>query len=161
MYGHIKNGLDQLLKKDPTNKVKAKTLKQLMDLKDNKFIDNKFYHYLKPIDSSAPGFYGQPKIHKPGLPKCLIVSYSGSPFYNPNIYIANILKAYVKDENNNAKNSSTFSNYIRNAPIEDDKIMVSFDVTSLFVNSSSGNIPIIDTLNIMKDYVNNDDQFTR
>ena len=34
--------------------------------------------------------------------------------------------------------------------------MVSFDVTSLYRN-----IPIIDTLNIIKDYVNNDDQFTR
>ena len=49
-----------------------------------------------------------------------------------------------------------FSNYIRNAPIEDDEIMVSFDVTSLYTN-----IPIIDTLNIIKDYVNNDDQFTK
>ena len=34
--------------------------------------------------------------------------------------------------------------------------MVSFDVTSLYTN-----IPIIDTLNIIKDYVNNDDQFSR
>ena len=34
--------------------------------------------------------------------------------------------------------------------------MVSFGVTSL-----NANIPIIDTLNIIKDYVNNDDQFTR
>ena len=34
--------------------------------------------------------------------------------------------------------------------------MVSFYVTSLYTN-----IPIIDTLNIMKDYVNNDDKFTR
>ena len=62
----------------------------------------------------------------------------------------------VKDENTNAKNSITFSNYIRNDPIEDDEITVSFDVTSLYTN-----IPIIDTLNIIKDYVNNDDQFTR
>ena len=75
---------------------------------------------------------------------------------NFNKYIANILKTYVKDENNNAKNSTTFSNYIRNVLIEDDKIMVSFDVTSL-----NTNIPIIDTLNVVKDYVNNDDQFTR
>ena len=44
----------------------------------------------------------------------------------------------------------------RNVPIEDDKIIVLFDVTSLYTN-----IPIIDTLNIIKDYVNNDDQFTR
>ena len=91
----------------------------------------------------------------------LIVSYSGSPFYSVNIYIANILEAYVKDENNNSKNSSTFSNYITNVPIEDDKIMASFELTSCFINSSSGNIPITDTLNIIKDYVNNDDQFTR
>ena len=46
--------------------------------------------------------------------------------------------------------------YIRNVSDEDVEIMVSFDVTSLYTN-----IPIIDTLNIIKDYVNNDDQFTR
>ena len=74
---------------------------------------------------------------------------------NLNKYIVNIFKAYVKDENNNAKNSSTFSNYFINVPIADDKKMVSFDVTFLYTN-----IPIIDTLNIIKNYVNNDNQFT-
>ena len=54
------------------------------------------------------------------------------------------------------KNSTTFSNYIRNVPIEYDEIMVSFNVTSLYTN-----IPIVNTLNIINDYVNNDDQFTR
>ena len=49
-----------------------------------------------------------------------------------------------------------FSLYIRNVPIEDDEIMVSFDVTSLYTN-----IAIIDTLNIIKDYVNSDNQFIR
>ena len=34
--------------------------------------------------------------------------------------------------------------------------MVSFNITSLYTN-----IPIIDKLNIIKDYVNNADQFTR
>ena len=34
--------------------------------------------------------------------------------------------------------------------------MVSFDVTSFYTN-----IPIIDMINIVKDYVNNDDQFTK
>ena len=140
---HINNGSYQLLKKDPTTKIKAKALKQLKVLKENEFIDNKIYYYLKPTDSSAPRFYGQPKIHKPGIPIRPFVSYSGSPWYNLNKYIANILKAYVKHENINAKNSTTFSNYIRNVPIEDDEIMVSFDVTSLYTN-----IPIIDTLNI-------------
>ena len=88
---HINNGWYQLLKKDPTTKIKTKTLKKLKVLKDNKFIDNKLY-YLKPTDSPAPRFYGQPKIHKPGVPIRPIVSYSGSPLYSLNKYIA---KAYV------------------------------------------------------------------
>ena len=153
---HINNSPNQLLKKHTTIKSKIKTLKQLKVLKDDEFIDNNLYYYLKPTDSAAPRFYGQPKIHKAGVPIRPIVSYSGSPLHNVNKYIANILKAYVKDENNNAKNSTMFSTYIRNVSIEDDAIMVSFDVTSLYTN-----IPIIDTLNIIKDYVNNDDQFTR
>ena len=69
-------------------------------------------------------------------------------------YIANILKTYVKDENK--LSSAAFSNYVRNVSIEDDEKMVLFDVTSFCMNS-----PIIDTLNIIKNYVNNDDQFTR
>ena len=79
--------------------------------------------------------------------------------HNLNKYIAllkHILKTYVKDENNNTKNSTKLSNYIRNVPLEDDEIMVSFDFTSLYTNT-----PIIDTLNIIKEYVSNDDQFIR
>ena len=101
-------------------------------------------------------FYGRPKIHKPGVPICSIVSYTSSLLYNLKKYIANILKAYIKDENSYASNSTTFSKYIRNIPIEDDEIMVSSDVTALYTH-----IPIIDTLNIIKDYVNNDDQFIK
>ena len=107
---HINNGPYQLLKKDPTTKIKAKTLKQVKVLKDNEFIDIKLHCYLKPTDSPAPRFYCQPKIHKPGGLIRPIVSYSGSPLYNLNKYIANILKAYVKDGNNNARDSTTFSN---------------------------------------------------
>ena len=153
---HISNGPYQLLGQNPTNKIKIKTLKQLEVPKDNEFIDNKLYYYLKPTDSSTPRFYGKPKIHKPGVPIRPIVSYSLFPLYNFNKYITNILKAYVQDVKNNVKTSTTFSNYIKNVPIEDDEIMVSFDITSLYTD-----IPIIDTLNIMKNYVNNDDQFTR
>ena len=67
-----------------------------------------------------------------------------------------MLKAYVKGENNNVKNSTTSSNYIKNVSIEEDEIMVSFDITSLYTN-----IPIVDTLNIIMDYVNNYNQFTK
>ena len=147
---HINNAPYQLLSKDTTTKIKAKTSKQSKVIKDNEFIDNKIY-YLKSTDSPVPRFYGQPKINKLGVPVRPIVLYSGSLLYNLNKNIANGLK----DENNNAKNSITFSNYIRNVPIEDDEITVSFGATFLYTN-----IPIIDTLNVIKDYVNNNAQFT-
>ena len=76
--------------------------------------------------------------------------------YSLNKYIAIIPKAYVKHENNNANNSTTFSNYIRNVPIEDDEILLSFCVNFLCTD-----IPIIDTLNIIKDNIHSDDQFAR
>ena len=89
---HINNGPYQLLKKDPTTKIKTKILKQLKVLKNNEFIDNKLYYYLKPADSPAPRFYDHPKIRKPGVPIRPIVSCSGSPFYNRNKYKPNILR---------------------------------------------------------------------
>ena len=72
------------LLKDPSTKIRAKTLKQLKVLKNNEFIDNKLYYYLKLTGSPAPRFYGQPKKHKPGVPIRPIVSYSGSPLYDIN-----------------------------------------------------------------------------
>ena len=53
---HINNGPYQLFKKDPTTKIKAKTLKQSKVRKDKEFIDNKLYYYLKPTDSPATRF---------------------------------------------------------------------------------------------------------
>ena len=130
-------------------------MKKLKVLKDE-FIDNKLYYFLKATHSPASRFYGQPKFHKPGVPIRPTVSYSGSLLYNLNKYIANILKAHIIDENNNAKDSTTFSNFIRNVAIEDDETMVSLGITSFYMT-----IPIIDMLTIIKDYVNNDDQFSR
>ena len=152
MYGSNKCPCPSF-KKDPSNKIKANTLKQLKALKDNEFVDHKVYFYLKPTDSSAPRFDGQPKTHKPVVCIHPLVSYSGFLLCNLNIYI---LKAYIKDENRNASNFTTFSHYIRNLPIEDDEIMVSCHVTFFYMN-----IPSIDTSNIIKDYVNNDDQFKK
>ena len=75
---HINSAPYQLLEKDPTTKIRAKTLKQLKVLKDNEFIDNKLYYYLKPTNLPVPRFYGQPKMHNPGIPIRPIVSCTDS-----------------------------------------------------------------------------------
>ena len=52
---HLSNGSYQLLKKDPTIKIKTKTLKQLKALKKNEFIDNKLKMKIAtPILSGFP-----------------------------------------------------------------------------------------------------------
>ena len=67
-----------ILKKDPTTKIKTKTLKQLKVLKGNSPLIINYIIIIKPTDLPAPRFYGQPKIHKPGVPIRPITSYSGS-----------------------------------------------------------------------------------
>ena len=100
---HVNNGPNQLPKKGPTTKVKAKAVKQLKALKDNAFIDNRLYQYFKPSISPEPRFYDHSKMHKQGDPISPFVLYPASPLYILNKYIVNILKAYVKDKNNKAK----------------------------------------------------------
>ena len=76
-------------------------------MKVSEFIDNKLHYYLKSTDLSVPIFYGQPKMQN----LCFymsVASHCGSPLHNHYKYIANILKAYVEDENNNGKDSTTF-----------------------------------------------------
>lgn len=70
-------------------------------------------------------------MHKPSTSINFVVWYTSSPLGTITKYIANILKAYVKDENNVVKNFS-FSDYIRNVPIEDNKLMVPFEATTLY-----------------------------
>lgn len=82
--------------------------------------------------------------YKKGVSIRPIVSYISSQLYSLAKDIANILEICVKDGNNNA----------RNVPTEDDKVKVSFNVTSLFKK-----IPATNNLNVIKDYVHNDDQF--
>ena len=72
--GHINNGQYQLLKKDPITKIKVKTLKQLKALKDNEFIDNKLYYYLKPTKSPPPILWStkNTQVRRAYTPYCFI-----------------------------------------------------------------------------------------
>ena len=107
------------------------------------FIDNKLYYYLKPTDSFMSRFDGEPKLHHNRVHVCPNVSYSGSLLYS------------FKGNHNNTNSSTTFYDCIRNVLNGDDKIIVLFIVTFLYTD-----ILIIDSLNIIKNYVNYDDQFT-
>ena len=90
-------------------------MKQLKVLNENEFIDNKLYFYLKPTDLPVPRFHVNQKYTMQEFLNVLFF-HIVEKLYGLDKYIAKILKAYVKEENNNAKNSITFFNYIRNIP---------------------------------------------
>ena len=69
-------------------------------------------------------------MHEPSTSINFVVWYTSSPLGSITKYIPNLSKADVKDENNVVNNFS-FSNYIRNVPIEDNKLMVPFEATNL------------------------------
>ena len=91
-------------------------------------------------------------MHKANIPVRPMVSYRGSPLFNLSKYIANILKPYTLLNKQHCKNSKEFSEFIRAHTIEEDEIMVSFDVEALYTN-----VPIDDALAIIKELLENDE----
>ena len=104
-------------------------MKKSKNLKENQLFDNKL-NWVQILWSTK----NTQARYSHLIPIC-----PGSLGYNFNKYKTNFLKAYVQDKNNNAKMSPSF-------PTEDDEIVVSFDIISLYMK-----IPIADTLNVIKD----------
>jgi len=63
--------------------------------RDSDIIDDYTYKLLKCTNRNLPRCYGLPKIHKIGFPLRLIVSSLGSPFYNVERFIHDILLTSV------------------------------------------------------------------
>ena len=152
---HLDSGLDIKLQKYPTERIKREARTNLAILRDNGTINQSLYLKLKPTDSQAMRFYGLPKIHKATIPVRRIISYSASPLFNLLTHIANNLKPYTLLNKQHCKNSKEFSEFVRAHTIEEDKIMVSFDVEALYTN-----VPIEDALVIIKELLENDDSLS-
>ena len=74
-------------------------------------------------------------------------------FYEVSKYIAEILKPYGKQKEQHTNNSKSFSTFICQQTIEPDKIIVSFDVASLYTT-----IPIDQALLIIEGLLQHDDK---
>ncbi|CAH8600980.1 unnamed protein product [Schistosoma rodhaini] len=89
---------------------------------------------MKSNEPVLPRFYGRPKIHKPNIPLRPIVALPGTPTYNLSREISRILKHLVDSSNHSIKSATQFLDQIRNIQINDDELMISFDVTALFTS---------------------------
>jgi hypothetical protein len=117
---------------DPTKRLQRKLTKDLNDLRVNHIITDEEYRRMKPDDSVLPLFYGQPKIHKPDVPLRPIISFCGSSTYNLAKELSKRLRPLTLKSTHMLKNSKDFIDKIKNLQIDQDEIMASFDVKSIF-----------------------------
>ena len=79
-------------------------------------------------------FYGSIKLHKDGYPLRPIVSATGSATYRMAKFVSNLLTPYLRQTPSYLVNAKHFIEELQHVRLEEDEIMVSFDVKSLFTS---------------------------
>ncbi|RVE46596.1 hypothetical protein evm_008729 [Chilo suppressalis] len=107
--------------------------------------DDTVKYLLRPRNVQPPKLYGLPKIHKLNVPLRPIVSQIDSPTYELAKHVAKILQPIVGRTSSFVKDSRHFVEILHQNKVEDNHLMVSFDVESLFTN-----VPVVDCLEVVK-----------
>ncbi|XP_050510634.1 uncharacterized protein LOC126887260 [Diabrotica virgifera virgifera] len=145
----ITNGPYSKLTKDPTKTLENKIYRALFKFKN----DLTYYQrkLMTPHYSKTPHFYGVPKIHKANIPLRPICSTINSPCSELSKFLLNILKPFANNDDTFIKNTKHFLNKLSTIEFNQNNILVSFDINSLFTN-----VPLDKTLNIIKTKLEND-----
>ena len=143
MEGRLtKGGSYRNLKKYPSAKI-AKEVKKAID---DSTLDEDLERKLTLKNTIIPRIYGLPKIHKEGVPFRSIVNTIGSATYQLAKFLAKTLKPLVGHTFSFIKYSSHFINSIKYQKLEDNDILVSFDVVSLYTK-----VPIEDSIRVLRE----------
>ena len=115
------------------------TLKTLLEKKAiTILVSASLYNHLRvsPGCSKPALFYGLPnsQIHKENVPLHPIVSHTGHALYNTAKYLSRLLSPFAKIMRSHAEKSSHLAEILKNTSIEEDEVLVSFDVKSLFTS---------------------------
>ncbi|XP_036347777.1 uncharacterized protein LOC118757146 [Rhagoletis pomonella] len=121
------------IRNDPTATLQRKNNTIIDDLYKNKIIDRSEKQQLTCTAATAPRLYGLPKIHKPGLPLRPISSSVNVPCYGLSKHLGKILRKFTSEEYN-IRNAFQLKERLENIQIEEEDLLVSFDVISLFTN---------------------------
>ncbi len=143
------------LKKDPTSKYSTQVIKKLQELKNSHEISETEYRKMYPTGCIVPRFYGLPKIHKKTVPLRPIVASRGSVTYQVARHLAHILSPLVTRNPHILKNSAELVKLMSPIQLEEDDVMVSFDVTALFPS-----VPVDRSLEVVQDLLEKDNTLT-
>ena len=122
----------KVLSRDPTAKYKTTLATKLREIRSAEEITDAQYRQLLPTSTVTPRFYGLPKVHKPGYPLRPIVASRGSITYPVARHLASILSPLVGKNGYALKNSQDMVATLGQCKLEEDDVLVSFDVTALF-----------------------------
>ena len=140
--------------KDQTKRIENRINRYLKTLRDRGSIDSDVYNELRvSMKCTRPAlFNGLPKIHKPDVPVRPIVSYVGHPLYNTSKHLSRILSPFTASFSSFVQNSAHLCEILRNVMmIGDDKVLVCFDVKSLYTS-----VPIEPALQAVRTLLEND-----
>ncbi|KAK8778177.1 hypothetical protein V5799_020483 [Amblyomma americanum] len=141
--------------RDPTSKVQSSLQKMLSDIFSGlPPSQKKLYYRLLCTNGSAPAIYGLPKIHKIGTPLRPIVDYTRSPLFKLSGYLHKVLAPLVGKSATHIKNSQDFIENIKDVTLDENDILVSFDVCSLFTS-----VPVELAVHTCKEALKNDPSF--
>lgn len=126
------------IKKDLTSHFQTKNNDLARRLHSAGYIDAWTKSRLTTYKALPPRIYGLPKIHKTNVPLRPIISCVGSPTHDLSRFVNDILKNITECSQYKLKNSYDFISRIKNLILNEDEILVSFDVVSLFTNIPRG-----------------------
>ena len=135
----------KMVKKDPTRKVTTEVQSLLKKLKDQGTLREPEYRKLLPTRLVTPKFYGLPNIHKHNTPLQPIVDIHGSPTYGLARLVTDILQPLVGKTTHHLQNSTDLIQRMKNVVLEEDKVLVSYDVTILFTS-----VPVDEVISIVR-----------
>ncbi|CAF3273243.1 unnamed protein product [Rotaria socialis] len=142
----------KLLDKDPTSSRENALTALLRQMKNEEYLTENQYRYIKPVNSIPARLYGLPKVHKItienekvcNVPLRSIVSCIQSYNYRLGKFLAGIIKP-IRDSTYSLKNTNEFLKFLKeNKGFSKSNKMISFDIESLFAN-----IPVDETIEII------------
>ena len=122
---------------NPTTKYKNRLINLLKSIKAEGGINNTTYKRLYPTGAGSPKYYGLPKIHKAGVLLRHIIFSRGSVTYETAKELAKILKPLVGRSPYHVQNNKDFINSIKDTKLKSDECIMSYDVSTLYINTNT------------------------